>query len=128
MGIRNTERDFAVAIYDSATGFAFGPTFESGDEADAFLQWTDEVEPRDIRDLSHDEWYKLLFEWSPIKRFIEEHANTLRKDVKWLSYEDDWRTVANAYCDVNGAESPSDFASMVGDRIEFVTPSPFYED
>jgi hypothetical protein len=38
MGVRITDERH-VALYDSTTGIAFGPTFESADEAEAFLVW-----------------------------------------------------------------------------------------
>ena len=41
MGVRTTDRA-AVAMYDSVTGQAFGPVFDSTSDADDFLEWLTE--------------------------------------------------------------------------------------
>jgi len=39
MSVRLTSSDRRVALFDSVTGVAFGPTFADEDEAEAFLRW-----------------------------------------------------------------------------------------
>ena len=66
MSVRTTDSEH-VAMYDSVTGTAFGPTFESHAAAEDFLQWLAGktfVDPRaipvqELNDL-HTEWVR---EW-----------------------------------------------------------------
>jgi hypothetical protein len=62
MGVRLTDSE-NVALYDSTTGTAFGPIFESRDDAEAFCIWLGEnnevPDPRkhnngDLKDLYAD--------------------------------------------------------------------------
>lgn len=56
MGVRITGQEGRVALYDSVSGFAFGPTFEDEDEAQAFLEWWEaNGDGRDLRALSDPE-------------------------------------------------------------------------
>ena len=48
MGVRITDLQ-TVALYDSVTGTAFGPTFERESEAQAFLDWLREGDDIDAR-------------------------------------------------------------------------------
>lgn len=48
MGVRITDLE-TVALYDSTTGMAFGPTFERESEAEAFLAWLKEGGDEDAR-------------------------------------------------------------------------------
>ena len=46
MGVRITDLE-TVALYDSVSGFAFGPTFPSEEAADDFLTYNDDApDPR----------------------------------------------------------------------------------
>jgi hypothetical protein len=53
MGLRflNDAHDGTTAMYDSVSGWAFGPTFENEDAAQAFLDWceTQGVQGGDVR-------------------------------------------------------------------------------
>lgn len=54
MGVRITDSE-AVALYDSVTGYAFGPTFPSEEAAQDFLQFTEEYpDPRTWSDQTMD--------------------------------------------------------------------------
>lgn len=64
MSVRITDTT-NVALYDSTTGHAFGPTFQSADDAQEFLDWLRTktlVDPRQIpwRELDdlHNAWWK----------------------------------------------------------------------
>ena len=39
MGVRLTTTEGVTALYDSVTGFAFGPTFDDADRAEAFAAY-----------------------------------------------------------------------------------------
>lgn len=39
MAISTTENEEAVALIDTSTGVAFGPTFATNGEAEGFLEW-----------------------------------------------------------------------------------------
>jgi len=39
MGLRFTSDEKVTALFDSVSGWAFGPTFDSPDAAQAFLDW-----------------------------------------------------------------------------------------
>jgi hypothetical protein len=39
MGTRITAHEGVVALYDSTSGTAFGPVFDTPDDADDFLDW-----------------------------------------------------------------------------------------
>jgi hypothetical protein len=64
MGIRTTESDPRVALYDSVSGFAFGPTFDTGEEAERFLRWYRNSYLDDLRTLTHKELAMYFIEWS----------------------------------------------------------------
>jgi len=51
MGVRITDEQH-VAIFDSVSGTAFGPTFSSSSSAQDFLDWLprSEGDPRDMRE------------------------------------------------------------------------------
>ena len=51
MGVRTTASENVVAILDSVTGWAFGPTFATVQEADDFLAWSAEQGLPDLRNL-----------------------------------------------------------------------------
>jgi hypothetical protein len=52
MGIRNTEGEGVVALFDSVSGFAFGPTFDDIDEAEAFVRFAErETDGTDLRQM-----------------------------------------------------------------------------
>ena len=51
MGVRTTASEEVVAIFGSVTGWAFGPTFATGEEAEDFLVWTAEQGLPDLRSL-----------------------------------------------------------------------------
>jgi hypothetical protein len=48
MGVRLTTAENVVAIFDSVSGFAFGPVFESDEAAEAFITFL----PMDARTYS----------------------------------------------------------------------------
>lgn len=52
MGVRITTAERKVALYDSVTGKAFGPVFDSEEEADSFLNWLDLQGYGDARSLT----------------------------------------------------------------------------
>ena len=62
MGIRNTANDEKIALFDSVTGLAFGPVFDTETECDEFLAWCEEHGVTDKQSLIwsadklHEEW------------------------------------------------------------------------
>lgn len=62
MGVRVTDID-NVAIYDSVTGFAFGPTFNCEDAAGDFLSWLDSNDEKDPRLMTNSELESKFGEW-----------------------------------------------------------------
>lgn len=63
-----TEREMAV-MFDSVTGWAFGPTFSSGEVCEAYMRWLASAgtDPRELTDAAqrrhHDEfreWLKII--------------------------------------------------------------------
>jgi len=63
MGIRTTDSDPVTALYDSVSGFAFGPTFEDSEHAEAFLAWYAAwpySNDRDLRTLNDEQWRNLM--------------------------------------------------------------------
>ena len=63
MGVRITSQEKVVALFDSVTGFAFGPTFQDEESADAFLVWLRDRDGRDARSLSDREIGELHRVW-----------------------------------------------------------------
>lgn len=65
MSIRLTSQESRVALYDSVTGYAFGPTFADEDEASSFLDWLERyhADPRALRiselENAYARWYAL---------------------------------------------------------------------
>lgn len=50
MGVRNTMTEGKVALFDSVTGVAFGPVFDTEEEAERFVAYVAEhVEDGDVR-------------------------------------------------------------------------------
>ena len=63
MGIHFTD-DRAVALYDSVSGMAFGPTFSSGALAEDFIQWAkDKKDIHDLRGVAPAGFVNLHSEW-----------------------------------------------------------------
>lgn len=53
MGVRLTSQEDVVALFDSVSGFAFGPTFPNEAEAQQFLAWAHDLSGcSDLRSLS----------------------------------------------------------------------------
>lgn len=50
MGCRILEGDDGAALYCSTSMVAFGPIFDDGEAAEAFLKWLDGVDPRGFSD------------------------------------------------------------------------------
>ena len=63
MGVRNTSVEEKAAMFDSVTGTAFGPVFDSADELDDFLEFAPTVEGRDLRILSESDLHALIMQW-----------------------------------------------------------------
>lgn len=66
MSVRLTTRDGItsnVALYDSVTGIAFGPLFESEDDADDFLTHLETIGERDPRIIAAAELCELAREF-----------------------------------------------------------------
>ena len=59
MGVRITDLQ-TVALYDSVTGTAFGPTFGRESEAQAFLDWLREGDDIDARKIPEKSLINLL--------------------------------------------------------------------
>lgn len=49
MGIRITSTESKTAIYDSVSGFAFGPVFDSDLEAEEFIEFAEKRLNKDLR-------------------------------------------------------------------------------
>lgn len=74
MGVRITTQYIEkVALYDSVSGFAFGPTFASEDEAEAFLAFARDHEKRDLRVLNDNELEALYSAWLNQDEINEGH-------------------------------------------------------
>lgn len=63
MGVRDTSTERKVAMFDSVTGFAFGPVFDTEADLEEFMEWWDETSNRDLRDLSDAELEEALAKW-----------------------------------------------------------------
>lgn len=63
VGVRTTSGEGKVALFDSVSGFAFGPVFDSDEEIDAFLDYAREHEPRDLRALTDRQLTALYETW-----------------------------------------------------------------
>lgn len=65
MGIRITSQEKVAALFDSVSGFAFGPTFEDEFEAQDFLDWyLANGDGKDLRYMSGPEIAKLVGDFS----------------------------------------------------------------
>ena len=67
MGVRITKDEGKVALFDSVSGFAFGPVFDDEFEAEAFLAYCRNHDLPDPRAMSD--------------RDIEDHVVAFRRDV-----------------------------------------------
>lgn len=63
MGVRITSDEDKAALFDSVSGWAFGPVFDNSDEADDFLTYCESAELPDLRTMSepdlmnaHEKW------------------------------------------------------------------------
>jgi hypothetical protein len=54
MGLRFTSDENVTALFDSVSGWAFGPTFDSSEDAEEFLRWceTQGIPGGDVRSVS----------------------------------------------------------------------------
>jgi hypothetical protein len=55
VSVRLTSAEGVVALFDSTSGWAFGPVFEDADQAEAFLKFAADCEERDVRLLANHE-------------------------------------------------------------------------
>lgn len=55
MSVRLTSGESKVALFDSASGFAFGPVFDDEDDAQDFIDYVERSIEGDIRGLSDAE-------------------------------------------------------------------------
>ena len=71
MSVRITSQERKVALFDSASGRAFGIVFDSEEDAESFLSYcrgsNDDPGP-DLRSLDHDALAKLQGEWTRVLR------------------------------------------------------------
>ena len=70
MGLRFVTDDEVTAMYDSVSGWAFGPIFHDEDEAQRFLDWTETqgVRAGDVRSVplaELDELWARYNKWTP---------------------------------------------------------------
>lgn len=63
MSIRITTTEKKVALFDSVTGFAFGPTFDHESDAESFLKFAEAQTSVDLRVLDDAEVEGLYNEW-----------------------------------------------------------------
>jgi hypothetical protein len=63
VSVRVTTAEGKAALFDSVTGLAFGPVFDSELHADEFLIWLDDTDGRDARDINTPRLNALKQEW-----------------------------------------------------------------
>ena len=63
MGTRTTASEDVVAIFDSVTGWAFGPTFENQEDAESFLEFAARDGGRDVRTYDQGELEQVHIQW-----------------------------------------------------------------
>ena len=63
MGVRTTWDESRVAIYDSVSGFAFGPTFADADDAVSYLDYLNDVTDLDPREQTDRQLEGFLSGW-----------------------------------------------------------------
>jgi len=73
MGIQNTAAEDTVALFDSVSGVAFGPVFDSEDEAEDFLNFCELEGHDDIRQLAEGTLMELHIKWQD--KINQEIAN-----------------------------------------------------
>ena len=56
MGLRLTSMEQKVALFDSTSGFAFGPVFDTELEAEAFVEFAEKRLNRDLRTVTDREF------------------------------------------------------------------------
>jgi hypothetical protein len=63
MSVRITSDEDKAALFDSVSGWAFGPVFDNSDEADDFLVFCESAELPDVRTMTendladaHEKW------------------------------------------------------------------------
>lgn len=52
MSVRLTSQESRVALFDSVTGYAFGPTFDSDEDAESFVAFVRDISGQDPREIS----------------------------------------------------------------------------
>lgn len=63
MGVRTTASEKVVAIFDSVSGYAFGPTFYDEEAADSFLAFADGYSDKDLRAMTDAELSEVYESW-----------------------------------------------------------------
>lgn len=63
MSVRITSTENVVALFDSVSGWAFGPTFESEDAAQDFLETAESENAPDLSTISNDELERFYNFW-----------------------------------------------------------------
>lgn len=60
MGVRNSTYEGVTCLFDSVSGYAFGPVFDTADEAEDFVIWaTDTCGVGDLRILTWEQMHTL---------------------------------------------------------------------
>lgn len=63
MSVRITTQERKVALFDSTNGLAFGPVFETEDDAEEFLEHLTEIGERDPRFIPAAELAAIAYDW-----------------------------------------------------------------
>lgn len=63
MGVRTTSSENKVALFDSVTGRAFGPVFDSNDDIESFLEYAETMGTEDLRCSTDDELETMKHNW-----------------------------------------------------------------
>ena len=81
MGLRLTSAEGVTAMFDSVTGWAFGPVFEHEEDAEAFMGWArTQCQIEDLRSLSSADLFRLWEEYNREQQArAQEALDALRK-------------------------------------------------
>jgi hypothetical protein len=74
MGTRITTDEGMSALFDSVSGFAFGPTFETAEQAADFLEFIEKTGRPDPRTLNDEELKEVYVRWTQIEESIAARA------------------------------------------------------
>lgn len=105
-----------VALYEKTSGIAFGPTFDTSDAANSFLDWLQETDGRDAATIPSNDLVALYNTWYDITE-----GGTVKAPISSSSNDDTTTTTDDTDAAGVASETGSDGEATAGQSSETAT-------